>query len=116
MGIPNGDHGIGFRLLQRALRSFFRICYLLEVRGAEHVPPAGPVIIAANHVNPFDAIIIGACAPRRVRFIVWNRTFDKPALRWILTAVGCIPINRDRPDTGAFKEALRFRCIMLDAF
>ncbi|NQU12138.1 1-acyl-sn-glycerol-3-phosphate acyltransferase [bacterium] len=99
---------IGFRLLQAALRSFFRVFYLLEVHGAEHVPPSGPVIIAANHVNPFDAIIIGACTPRRVRFIVWNRTFNKPAFRWIMTAVGCIPINRDRPDTTAFKEALRW--------
>lgn len=98
----------GFLLLQRCLRGFFRIFYLLDVSGTEHIPASGPVVIAGNHVNPFDAIIIGACAPRPIRFIVWNRTFNKPALRWIMNAIGCIPINRDRPDTVAFKESLRW--------
>lgn len=98
----------GFQLLQRALRAFFRTFYLLEVSGVQNIPAAGPVIIAGNHVNPFDAIIIGACAPRSIRFIVWNRTFNQPAFRWIMNAVGCIPINRDRPDPVAFKESLRW--------
>ncbi len=100
--------GLAFRFLQRCLRRFFRTFYLLEVHGVENIPATGPVIIAANHVNPFDAIILGACAPRQVRFIVWNRTFNQPAFRWIMNSVGCIPINRDRPDTVAFKESLRW--------
>jgi 1-acyl-sn-glycerol-3-phosphate acyltransferase len=104
---PAPRPSLGFRLLQRFLRAFFRAFYLLEVKGLENIPN-GPVVLAANHVNPFDAIILGAVAPRRVRFVVWNRTFDKPAFRWIMTAVGCIPINRDRPDTTAFKESLRW--------
>ncbi len=98
---------LGFRLLQKFLRGFFRVFYLLEVKGLENIPD-GPVVLAANHVNPFDAIILGAVAPRRVRFVVWNRTFNQPAFRWIMMAVGCIPINRDRPDTTAFKESLRW--------
>ena len=97
---------VAFRLFQRVLRRFFRTLYLLEVTGLEHMPVHGPVVVAANHVNPFDAIIIGVCLPRRIRFVVWNRTFNKPALRWILNACACIPINRDRPDTVAFKQCL----------
>jgi 1-acyl-sn-glycerol-3-phosphate acyltransferase len=99
---------LGYRLLQRFLLGFFRTFYLLEVRGLEHIPVEGPVVIAGNHVNPFDALIMAACVPRRMRFVVWNRTFDKPVIGWLLRATGCIPINRDKPDLTAFKESLRW--------
>jgi 1-acyl-sn-glycerol-3-phosphate acyltransferase len=99
---------LGYRLLQRFLLGFFRTFYLLEVRSLEHIPVDGPVIIAANHVNPFDALVLVACVPRRMRFVVWNRTFDKPVIGWLLRATGCIPINRDKPDLTAFKESLRW--------
>lgn len=98
----------GQRLLRRALWRFFRTFYLLDVTGLEHVPARGPVVIAANHVNPFDAIILGASLSRRIRFIVWNRTFAQPVIGTLLRLTGCIPVNRDRPDTTAFKEALRW--------
>jgi 1-acyl-sn-glycerol-3-phosphate acyltransferase len=99
---------MGFQLLRRCLLWFFRTFYLLEVRGLEHVPATGPVIIAANHVNPFDAVIIGVSIPRRIRFVVWNRSFDNPILGPLLRLSGCIPINRDKPDTTAFRESLRW--------
>lgn len=99
---------LGFRLLQKVLRTFFRAFYLLEVRGLENIPASGPVILSANHVNPFDAVILGAVMPRAIRFVVWNRTFNLPAFNWIMRLCGCIPINRDRPDTTAFKESLRW--------
>jgi 1-acyl-sn-glycerol-3-phosphate acyltransferase len=97
-----------YRLTQRLLLRFFRVFHLLDVRGLEHVPATGPVIVAANHVNPFDAVIIGACMPRRIRFVVWNRTFNLPVIGWLLRLTGCIPVNRDRPDTAAFRESLRW--------
>ena len=98
----------GFRLLQKSLRAFFHTFYLLEVSGLEHVPTRGPVIVCANHVNPFDAIILGACLPRRIRFVAWNRTFSKPVIGSLLRLTGCIPIDRDRPNLSAFKESLRW--------
>lgn len=99
---------IGYRLLQKLLLGFFRTFYLLEVRGLDHIPTDAPVIVAGNHVNPFDALILAACVPRRMRFVVWNRTFDKPVIGWLLRATGCIPINRDKPDLTAFRESLRW--------
>lgn len=97
-----------YRLMQRLVLRFFRVFHLLEVRGLEHIPATGPVIVAANHVNPFDAVIVGACMPRRIRFVVWNRTFNLPVIGWLLRLTGCIPVNRDRPDTASFRESLRW--------
>jgi 1-acyl-sn-glycerol-3-phosphate acyltransferase len=100
--------GLAYRLLQKFLLGFFRTFYLFEAKGLESIPASGPVIIAANHVNPLDAVAIAACVPRRMRFVVWNRTFSKPVIGGLLRATGCIPINRERPDLAAFRECLRW--------
>jgi 1-acyl-sn-glycerol-3-phosphate acyltransferase len=97
-----------YRIMQRLLRRFFRVFYLLEIKGLEHIPADGPVVIAANHVNPLDAIIIGACMPRRIRFVVWNKTFDLPVIGFLLRLTGCIPVNREKTDTASFRESLRW--------
>jgi 1-acyl-sn-glycerol-3-phosphate acyltransferase len=100
--------GFGYRLLQKFLRSFFRTFYLLEVKGLERVPADGPVIIAANHINPFDALILAASVSRRMRFVAWSKAFSLPIVGRLMIAAGCIPIDRDKPDLAAFKESLRW--------
>lgn len=100
--------GPGYRILQTVLLRFFRAFYLFEVKGLEHLPASGPLIVAANHINVFDALMIAACVPRRTRFVAWNRTFTLPVIGWFMRACGCIPVDREKPDTAAFKESLRW--------
>jgi len=100
--------GLGYRLLQRFLLTFFRAFYLFEARGLENVPASGAVIVAANHINVFDALMIAAVVPRRMRFVAWNRTFTMPVIGWFMRASGCIPIDREKPDMAAFKQSLRW--------
>jgi 1-acyl-sn-glycerol-3-phosphate acyltransferase len=99
---------VGYRLFQKFLLSVFRTFYLFEVKGLENVPRSGGVIVAANHINVFDALMIAACVPRRMRFVAWNRTFTLPVIGWFMRVSGCIPIDREKPDMAAFKESLRW--------
>lgn len=49
----------------------FRLCYGLDVRGLEHVPPAGErVIIAPNHVSLMDGPVMHAILPSHAAFAV----------------------------------------------
>src|SRR2546427_8851656 len=41
-----------------------------SVEGREHLPPSGPYIVAANHHNYLDGVVLGAVAPEPIRFIV----------------------------------------------
>jgi len=95
-------------LSQKLLLGLFRAFYLFEVKGLEHIPATGPVIIAANHINIFDALMIAACVPRRMRFVVWNRTFTLPVIGWFLRVTGGIAVDREKPDPSAFKESVRW--------
>ena len=58
----------------------------LEVDGLEHLPPSGPYILAANHLDALDPAIGLLLIPGRVVGIAkekWNR----PPFRWLLQAM-----------------------------
>ena len=84
---------------------FCKTVFLLEVEGQDKVPEEGPVIIACNHVNYADAVIVQLGTKRRVRFIAWNKAFKVPFWGWIMSKFGTIPIDLSKPDIHAFKSA-----------
>jgi 1-acyl-sn-glycerol-3-phosphate acyltransferase len=82
------------------------------VEGEEHIPPAGGVVLAANHISYLDALCLAYVADRRgrrVRFLAKASFFDVPVLGAILRGVGDIPAGRRRrgtPGSTALDEAL----------
>src|SRR5690606_6486865 len=49
----------------------FRLCYGLEVKGLEHIPPAGErVVIAPNHVSLMDGPVLHGILPGHAAFAV----------------------------------------------
>lgn len=71
-----------------------------DVRGAEHVPLTGPVIIASNHLSFFDSVVLPATSPRPITFLAKSEYFTGTGLsgawnRFFFTAVGAIPVDRD---------------------
>ncbi len=90
-------------LLAPILRSQFR----LEVSGLEHLP-AGPFIVAANHHNYLDGIVLGIAVPRPIAFLVMPRVYRASPLHPSFhDRIGSICIDVDRPDPGAMRRALR---------
>ena len=86
---------------------FFR---KVEVRGREHVPRDGPILVAANHPNMLmDAILLGTTQPRVLSFLAKATLFSSPLLGRFLAAAGVLPIYRrsdDPKETG--KNELTF--------
>ena len=56
-----------FPLLYRALRAPVRGAlerwFQLSVEGAEHLPGRGPYLVAANHHNYLDGVVLGVSVP-----------------------------------------------------
>jgi 1-acyl-sn-glycerol-3-phosphate acyltransferase len=92
------------RVLPPVLRRFFDF----RVSGLEHVPERGPYIVAANHANYLDGVVLGAALPRKISFLVMPRVYRATPLHpYFHDHVGSIPVSLARPDPGAIRRALR---------
>src|SRR6266403_1877489 len=100
-----------FPLLYRALRAPVRGAlerwFQLSVEGTEHLPHRGPYLVAANHHNYLDGVVLGVSVPAPIAFLVmprvWRATPLHPAFH---RHIGSIPLHLDRADVGALRRAL----------
>jgi 1-acyl-sn-glycerol-3-phosphate acyltransferase len=91
-----------------------RLAFRPTVTGAAHVPPNGPVILAANHLSVVDSFLIPLMTPRRVTFLAKQEYFDggspkKWLTRTFLTGIDVIGVPRDgfRAAQHSLEVALR---------
>jgi 1-acyl-sn-glycerol-3-phosphate acyltransferase len=77
------------------------------VSGLERLPRTGPFILAANHNNYLDGVVLGVAVPRPIAFLVMPRVYRASPFHPVFhRRVGSIPINLARPDPGAIKRAI----------
>jgi 1-acyl-sn-glycerol-3-phosphate acyltransferase len=96
-----------YRILKPIAVALMRLGFRLEVRGREHVPSAGPVLLVSNHVSLLDPPFVGGAAPRELFFLAKEELFAIPLLGGLIARVNARPVKRDGSDTRALKMALR---------
>lgn len=102
-------HGLpeaGLRSLLPLGRRLARRRWDVHVTSPEHVPAAGPVILAANHLGWLDGPLLVSTAPRPSHALVKREVFVGRTGR-LLRYVQQIPLHRELIDTGAARTALR---------
>src|SRR4051812_7891904 len=87
-------------VLPPALRAVWRP----TVRGLEHVPRSGGVILASNHLSFVDSVVIPSVVPRKVVFLAKSDYFTGTGVKGLATrmwfeGIGMLPVDRD--DTKA---------------
>jgi 1-acyl-sn-glycerol-3-phosphate acyltransferase len=97
-----------YRALRAVARPLVQAFFDLRVSGADALPASGPFILAANHHNYLDGVVLGVAAPRPMAFLVmpgvWRASPLHPPLH---RRIGSIPVNLGGPDPGAIKRVLR---------
>src|SRR5262245_18208256 len=94
--------------LRSVVRPILRRFFDFQVSGLDHLPASGPFIVAANHANYLDGVVLGAALPRQIVFLVMPRVYRATPLHpYIHDRIGSIPIELARPDPGAIRRALR---------
>lgn len=81
------------------------IFYRIRVHGAENIPAQGPVLLACNHVSYVDALVIGGCIKRPVRFVMYYKIFNIPVIRGLFRVAGVIPIAGAKEDPQILEQA-----------
>jgi 1-acyl-sn-glycerol-3-phosphate acyltransferase len=82
-----------------------RIMYRLEVRGHEHIPESGGVVLVCNHVAFNDWLIVAGCVRRPVRFVMDHRIAGTPLLSTLFRHGKTIPIAPEHEDKAVMESA-----------
>ena len=90
------------RLVALLIRAIFR----LRVRGLEHLPPSGPVLLAGNHTGFLDGPIVFMMLPRPATFLVKSELYAGPWAK-VLAFARQIPIRRGAPDRTGLTRAVQ---------
>jgi 1-acyl-sn-glycerol-3-phosphate acyltransferase len=83
---------------------FMRVWFRLRVEGGEHIPAAGPAIVAPNHKSFWDAFFVAAGTRRPLRYMGKRELFEGPWGR-LLVRLGAFPVRRGEADADALETA-----------
>ena len=88
-----------------ASRWLIRRRYDVREHGMGHVPPQGPVIVAANHTGVIDGPLLAIFGPRPVHALTKEEMFSGP-LGPVLRVTGQIELDRFATDLRAVRTCL----------
>jgi 1-acyl-sn-glycerol-3-phosphate acyltransferase len=80
--------------------------YRFDIRGLEHFPKTGGVLICSNHIDALDPPVVGITAPRPVHFMAKEELFNMPILKPLLPKLNAFPVKRGLSDREALRKAL----------
>ena len=89
------------------LHRLCRFYFGLELRGTEHIPATGPVIIVPNHQTFADPPLVTIPVRRPVYYMAWRRLFEVPVLGWLIRRLRAFPVEIESSDPRATREAVR---------
>ncbi len=97
-----------YRAVMLGATPVLRLWGRLEVSGLEHVPAAGPLLLAANHDSYWDPLAIGLAATpvRPIHALAKSTLWKYKPVGMVLNGMGQIPIDRGKGDVGALARAI----------
>ena len=108
---------VGYRILRRIFTLLLGAWFRPQVVGREHVPAAGPVILAPVHRSFADFGFAAFCTDRKLFFMAKDSLWKKRRLGQLLLYVGAFPVHRESADREALQRAEevlnRGQCLVL---
>lgn len=96
-----------YRIVRPILTFLFKVLYRPTIIGKEHIPKSGRIVIAGNHTNNFDCVLLIASTKRCVHFLAKDELY-KGFKKYIFKYMGIIPVNRRQKDGKSLKKAIDF--------
>jgi len=81
------------------------IVYRIKKSNLDLIPDEGPAVVISNHISFMDALIIGGCVHRPIRFVMYHKIFNIPVLRFIFKTANAIPIAPAKEDPELLERA-----------
>jgi 1-acyl-sn-glycerol-3-phosphate acyltransferase len=94
-------------VVRPAVLALSRAYFGLRLRGTEHIPGDGAVVIVPNHQTYADPPLVTIPVRRPVYYMAWSRLFDIPVFSRFIRLLRAFPVDIDARDARATREAVR---------
>ncbi len=95
-----------YKITRPLIKLFMNIVYHPRYIGLENIPKEGPFILAGNHTNNFDCLLIMSCTKKTVHFLAKD-SLTKGFKKYLFNNMGIIPVNRQIHDKSALVSAIK---------
>lgn len=95
-------------VIVRVLSAIAHLLFRIRVKGAEHIPKTGGIILCSNHKSVIDPLLLLIKSKRKIYYMAKSELFtDHGRLAgWFLRKAGAFPVHRGTSDTESIKTAL----------
>jgi 1-acyl-sn-glycerol-3-phosphate acyltransferase len=94
-------------LFRRTMILFCRLLFGYTLHGGNKVPAEGPLIVASNHSQYADPVLVCVGVPRRLQWMAKKQLFVFPFTRFFYF-IGSFPVDREGGGRAAIRAALDF--------
>ena len=94
-----------YKIVMPILTFLFKIFYRPKYIGLDNIPKEGRVVLAGNHTNILDCILLGGATKRVIHYLAKDE-LTKGFKKIIFNNMGIIPVNRRIHDKNALKSAI----------
>ena len=84
-----------------------RIIFDTKVRGLEHIPPSGGVLIVSNHESYLDPVAVGFRVRRPFAFLADAYLFNFGPFGWMIRNLNAFPVGGGKGDLAPMRETIR---------
>lgn len=95
---------IFYRVIKIILTPIFFLIYRPVITGKENIPNTGSLVLAGNHTNWKDPLLLISAQSRQVHFLAKIELFSG-IIGIVVKGIGCVPVNRKIHDKGALNSA-----------
>jgi len=95
-----------YRVMKAIVKALYFILFNIRFEGEPCYTPGEPLMICANHYTMLDPVTIAVMYPGQIRFIGKAELSRNRFLRWFLTRLGIIFIDRKANDLRALRESM----------
>ena len=95
-----------YKTLRFLLKPIFKLVYKPTVIGLDNIPENDPVILAGNHTNVMDALLMLYGPKRIVHMMAKKELFNNFITNWFFKSMACISVDRQKHDKKAKYTAI----------
>jgi len=94
-----------YKTVRPLIKLFMKFFYRIEIIGEKNIPVTGKCILAGNHTNNFDALLMISSSKRPIRFMA-KKELINGIFGFIFKSMGIIPVDRSKKDDYAKEKAI----------